>query len=66
MKQTCLYEAPFGNITLIIESDDLIELKCGLNVLIEGNAIDFKSGGSGEGAEYLRAMAKSAISFVRA
>ena len=37
----------------------------GLKVLIEGNAIDFKSGGPGEGAQCLRAMAKSATPFVR-
>ena len=38
----------------------------GLKVLIEGNAIDFKSGGPGEGAQCLRAMAKSAPPFVKA
>lgn len=27
MKQACLYPAPFGNITLIFEGDDLVELK---------------------------------------
>jgi type VI secretion system secreted protein VgrG len=37
----------------------------GLKVLIEGNAIDFKSGGPGEGSKCLRAMAKSATPFVR-
>ncbi len=37
----------------------------GPKVLIEGNAIDFKSGGPGEGSKCLRAMAKSATPFVR-
>lgn len=37
----------------------------GLKVLIEGNAIDFKTGGPGEGSKCLRAMAKSATPFVR-
>ncbi|MFD1747406.1 type VI secretion system tip protein VgrG, partial [Rhizobium helianthi] len=37
----------------------------GLKIDIEGNQINFKKGGSGEGASCLREMAKSSTPFVR-
>ena len=37
----------------------------GKKVLVEGNDIDFKKGGPGEGSKCLRAMAQSATPFVR-
>ena len=59
---TLLLSAPGGYVEI---NKSGVRIR-GLKVLIEGNAIDFKSGGPGEGAECLRAMAKSATPFVRA
>ena len=58
---TLLISAPGGYIEL---SASGVRIR-GLKVLIEGNAIDFKSGGAGEGSKCLRAMAASATPFVR-
>ncbi|AUH33593.1 type VI secretion system Vgr family protein [Paracoccus tegillarcae] len=58
---TLLLSAPGGYVEI---NKSGVRIR-GLKVLIEGNAIDFKSGGPGEGSKCLRAMAKSATPFVR-
>ena len=59
---TLLLTAPGGYIE-INKSGITIRGKA---VKIEGNSIDLKSGGPGEGSKCLRAMAESATPFVRA
>ena len=58
---TLLLSTPGGYIEM---SKSGIKIR-GKKVEIEGNAIDFKSGGPGEGSKCLRAMAESATPFVR-
>ncbi len=55
-----LISAPGGYVEI---SKSGVKIR-GLTVQIEGNMIDFKSGGPGEGSKCLRAMAKSATPFV--
>ena len=61
VEDTLLLSAPGGYVEI---NKSGVRIR-GLKVLIEGNAIDFKSGGPGEGSKCLRAMAKSATPFVR-
>ncbi|MCY1395072.1 type VI secretion system Vgr family protein [compost metagenome] len=56
-----LISAPGGYVEI---SEAGVKIR-GLKVEIEGNAIDFRSGGPGEGSQCLRAMAASATPFVR-
>ena len=58
---TILLSAPGGYVEI---SKRGVKIR-GLKVEVEGNAIDFRSGGPGEGSKCLRAMAKSATPFVR-
>lgn len=58
---TLLLSAPGGYIEI---NKSGVKIR-GLKVEVEGNAIDFKSGGPGEGSKCLRAMAASATPFVR-
>ncbi|MFQ6554306.1 type VI secretion system Vgr family protein [Aestuariibius insulae] len=60
-EDTILLSAPGGYVEITKRG---VKIR-GLKVEIEGNAIDFKSGGPGEGSKCLRAMAKSATPFVR-
>jgi type VI secretion system secreted protein VgrG len=61
VEDTLLLSAPGGYIEI---NQSGVKIR-GLKVEIEGNAIDFKSGGAGEGSKCLRAMAESATPFVR-
>ena len=58
---TLLITAPGGYIEI---NKSGVKIR-GLKVDIEGNSIDFRSGGPGEGSKCLRAMAASATPFVR-
>lgn len=58
---TLLLSAPGGYVEI---SKSGVRIR-GLKVVVEGNAIDFRSGGPGEGSKCLRAMAASATPFVR-
>jgi len=60
-QDTILLSAPGGYVEI---NQRGVKIR-GLTVEIEGNAIDFKSGGPGEGSKCLRAMAQSATPFVR-
>ncbi|PYF07472.1 hypothetical protein C8J30_11723 [Rhodobacter viridis] len=58
---TLLLSAPDGYVEI---SKSGVRIR-GLTVVVEGDAIDFRSGGPGEGSKCLRAMAASATPFVR-
>ena len=60
-EDTILLSAPGGYIEITKRG---VKIR-GLQVEVEGNAIDFRSGGPGEGSKCLRAMAASATPFVR-